>query len=194
MRFFLLSFLLIITKSILAQDYNILDFGAVPNGKTMNTSAIQSAIDAANKNGGGRVIVPEGIFLTGSIILKSNVELHLLDKAVLLGSTNIDDYKKLNRLLSLILAEDESNINITGNGQIDGQGHQLAINIDSLFYAGKLDSAYYKFVGGRDPFWVHPQLIEFERCKNIQVRNVTVMNAAFWVQTYDQCSNVILDS
>src|SRR5215510_16493492 len=98
MRFFLLWCILIISKSLLlAQDYNILNFGAVADGKTMSTSAIQSAIDAAYKNGGGRVIVPEGIFLTGSVILKSGVELHLLDKAVLRGSTNPDHYSKLSR-------------------------------------------------------------------------------------------------
>ncbi len=127
MRFFILSFLLIINVSIpAAQDYSIVDFGAVPDarllaragtdgndevgqGKTMNTSAIQSAIDAAYKKGGGRVIVPEGIFLTGSIILKSGVELHLLDKAVLLGSTNPDHYSKLNRWKALILADGQNN-------------------------------------------------------------------------------------
>src|SRR5437762_7346980 len=114
----LVSFLLINQSILLAQDYNILDFGAVPDGKTMNTSAIQSAIDAAYKNGRGRVIIPEGIFLTGSIILKSNVELHLAEKAVLLGSANRDHYIKLNRLLSLILADGQNNISITGTGQI----------------------------------------------------------------------------
>ncbi|HYV90816.1 MAG TPA: glycosyl hydrolase family 28 protein [Chitinophagales bacterium] len=190
----LISFLLINQSILLAQDYNILDFGAVPDGKTMNTSAIQSAIDAAHKKGKGRVIVPEGIFLSGSIILKSNVELHLEEKAVLLGSTNRDHYSKLNRLLSLILADGQNNISITGRGQIDGQGRRLALNIDSLFYAGQLDSTYYNFVEGRPSYFVRPQLIEFVQCKNIEVRNVTLLNAAFWVQTYDQCVNIILDS
>src|SRR5205085_904539 len=130
-----LSCLLIFNQTILlAQDYNILDYGAVPDGKTINTTAIQSAIDAAYKNGKGRVIVPEGIFLTGSIILKSNVELHLADKAVLLGSTNPDHYFKLNRWTALILADDQSNMSITGRGKIDGQGLPLALNFDTLFY------------------------------------------------------------
>ena len=160
----------------------------------MNTTAIQSAIDAANKNGGGRVIVPEGIFLTGSIILKSNVELHLEEKAILLGSTNRDHYLKLNRWLSLILADSQSNISITGKGKIDGQGRRLALNIDSLFYIGQLDSVYYNFIEVRPSHLVRPQLIEFVRCKNILVKNITLLNAACWVQTYDQCTNIILDS
>ena len=203
MKIFLFFFFLSVFNASLAQDYNILAYGAKPDarlndevgqGKTINTTAIQSAIDAANKNGGGRVIIPEGIFLTGSIILKSNVELHLEEKAVLLGSTNRDHYLKLNRWLSLILADNQNNISITGKGKIDGQGHRLALNIDSLFYIGQLDSASYNFADKRPSHFVRPQLIEFVQCKNIVVKNVTLLNAACWVQTYDQCSNILLDS
>jgi hypothetical protein len=61
----------------LAQDYNILDFGAQADGQTLNTAVIQSAIDAAHKKGGGRVIVPAGRFLTGALQMKSGVELHV---------------------------------------------------------------------------------------------------------------------
>ncbi len=195
MRLFILSFILLINQhQLLAKDYNILAYGAKADGKTINTATIQSAIDAAYKNGGGRVIIPEGIFLTGSIILKSNVELHLMEKAVLLGSTNRNDYFKLNRWFALILADSQTNISITGKGQIDGQGRRLALNIDSLFYAGQLDSASYNFADKRPSHLVRPQLIEFVKCKNIEVRSVTLLNAACWVQTYDQCTNIILDS
>ncbi len=194
MRFILLFSFLFINQSILAQDYNILDFGAKADGKTLNTSSIQSTIDAVYKKGGGRVIVPEGIFLTGSIIVKSGIELHLSEKAVLLGSTNPDHYLKLNRWLALVLADGQSNIAITGKGQIDGQGRRLALHIDSLFYAGELDSASYIFAEMRPSYLVRPQLIEFVRCKNIKVSNVTLLNAACWVQTYEQCTNIILDS
>jgi len=195
MRYILLVCFLVINQFALqAKDYNILAYGAKADGKTMNTTAIQSAIDAANKNGGGRVIIPAGIFLTGSIILKSNVELHLEEKAVLLGSTNRDHYLKFNRWLSLILADNQNNISITGKGKIDGQGRSLALNIDSLFYIGQLDSASYNFADKRPSHLVRPQLIEFVQCKNIVVKNVTLMNAACWVQTYDQCSNILLDS
>src|SRR5436853_7765170 len=118
LRFFILSFFLFINTTILvAQDYNILAYGAKADGKTINTAAIQSAIDAANKNGGGRVIIPQGVFLTGSIILKSNVELHLLDKAVLIGSTNPDHYIKMNRWKAIIMADSQQNISITGEAK-----------------------------------------------------------------------------
>lgn len=195
MRTLFPAFLFFINTFLLsAQDYNILDYGAVPDGKTMNTTAIQSAIDMAAKKGKGRVVIPEGIFLTGSIILKSGVELHLQKNAVLQGSINPDDYSKLNRWKAVIMADGQSNISITGIGQIDGQGRRLALNIDSLFYIGQLDSAQYDFAHMRPKEPMRPQLIEFVNCKNIQVRNVSLSSAACWVQTYQSCENVLLDS
>lgn len=176
-----------------AQDFSILDYGAVPDGKTLSTSGIQAAIDAAHLYGNGKVVIPPGPFLTGSLVIKSGVELHLLQDAVLLGSTNPDHYIKMNRWKALLLADGESDITITGPGTVDGQGRQLALHIDSLFYAGKLDSADYNFVEMRPIHYVRPQLIEFVNCKNIKITNVTLRNASCWVQTYDQCENIIMD-
>lgn len=195
MRFFLFTSLIFLTNIILwAQDYNIIDFGAKPDGITLNTGHIQSAIDKAYKNGGGRIVIPAGTFLTGSVILRSNVELHLLANAILLGSTNPDHYVKLNRWKALVLAEGQTNISITGSGEIDGQGRNLALHIDSLFYAGKIDSAMYNFIEMRPSHYIRPQIIEFVNCEDIEVRNVTIKNAACWVQTYDQCNNIIMDN
>jgi polygalacturonase len=118
--------------------------------------------------------------------------LHLEEKAVLLGSTNPDHYFKLNRWTALILADSQNNISITGRGQIDGQGLKSALNFDTLFYSGQRDSVYFDYVNASR--MLRPQLIEFVNCKNIEVRSVTLLNAACWVQTYDQCTNIILDS
>ncbi|MBK9981110.1 MAG: glycoside hydrolase family 28 protein [Saprospiraceae bacterium] len=195
MRHLLFIFILTLSNSILlSQDYNILDFGAKPDAFTLNTSFIQSAIDAASQNGGGRVIIPSGRFLSGSILLKTGVELHLLSNAVLLGSTDIRDYKKLHRWKALVMADNQTNIAITGAGEIDGQGRQLALHIDSLFYAGQIDSADYMFAEKRPKWYLRPQIIEFVKCRDIVVRNVTLRNAACWVQTYDQCHNITIDS
>ena len=177
-----------------AQAYNILKFGAKPDCMILNSSQIQSAIDAAHDNGGGRVVIPQGTFLTGSIILKSGVELHLENGAVLLGSTDPSHYSSLKRWTALIMADNQNNISITGPGVIDGQGRKLALHIDSLFYAGQIDSALYNFVEMRPSHYIRPQLIEFMQCKNIKIRNVTLKNAACWVQTYDQCTNLMIDS
>ncbi|HEY3385085.1 MAG TPA: glycosyl hydrolase family 28 protein [Saprospiraceae bacterium] len=194
MRFSLLVFMFTFCVSFLhAQDYNVLDFGAKPDGITLNTISIQSAIDAAHKNGSGRVVIPKGSFLSGSIVMKSGVELHLAKGAILLGSTNPDHYIKLNRWKALVMADSQNNISITGPGQIDGQGRKLALHIDSLFYAGRLDSSDYNFVEMRPIHYVRPQLIEFVKCNRISITNVTLMNAACWVQTYDQCNDLLID-
>jgi len=195
MRFSLfICFIISCQFSLFAQDYNILDFGAVPDGKTLNMANIQSAIDAAHKKGGGRVVIPAGRFLSGCLLLKSGVELHLQKGAVLLGSINPDHYFKLNRWKAFIIADSQNDIAITGSGEIDGQGRQLALHIDSLFYAGKIDSSDYNFVERRPKYYLRPQLIEFVGCRNIQVRNVTLKNAACWVQTHHECENIIIDS
>src|SRR6185436_13690231 len=73
-------------KLLGAKIYNVRDFGAKGDGSTVDTSAIQSAIDAANKDQGGTVLIPAGIFITGTIELKSNVTLHLAAQGKLLGS------------------------------------------------------------------------------------------------------------
>ena len=71
---------------------NIAEFGAVADGKTVNTLAIQAAIDACHANGGGRVVIPAGTYVTGSLFLRSHVELHLEQGAKLIASTHLEDY------------------------------------------------------------------------------------------------------
>lgn len=186
--------LLIISFKGFGNDYNILSFGAIGNGKALNTIAIQSAIDEAHKNGGGRVIIPSGEFLTGSIILKSGVELFFKRKSVLLGSTEPKDYFKINRWKALILADSANNIKISGSGIINGQGAKLALHIDSLFYAGKIDSVDYNFIEKRPKYYLRPQLLEFVKCQNIEVTGVSFKNAACWVQTYDLCKDLLIDN
>ncbi len=177
-----------------AQEYNILDFGAIPDGKTLCTKQIQNAINTANERGGGQVIFPKGTFLSGSILMKSGVELYLEEEAVLLGSTDPKHYLKLNRWKAFILADHQDNISIKGTGEINGQGRQLALHIDSLFYAGQIDSSDYNFVEMRPKYYLRPQLIEFVDCNNVEVIDVTLKNAACWVQTHDRCVNVIIDN
>ena len=178
--------------SVNAKDYVITNFGAVGDGQRLNTSSIQKAIDEASKAGGGKVIFPNGKFLSGSIVLKSNVELHLSKKAVLLGSTNIEHYIKLKRWKALVMAEGAQNISISGKGTIDGQGDELAINIIELFHAGKIDSSDYNFREDRPSAVIRPQLIEFRNCTNVVVSDVTLRDAASWVQTYQYCNNLVI--
>jgi hypothetical protein len=192
-RDFLTIVFLSIFLNVNAQDYTITSFGAIGDAETLNTEAIQAAIDSASMNGGGKVIIPEGVFLSGSIILKTGVELNLHKNGVLLGSTNPYDYQSLKRWKSLILAHDQNHISITGQGIIDGQGKKLALSVDSLFHVGKLDSKDYNLRRHRPNERMRPQIIEMGNCKEVVISEVTIKNASCWVQTYDKCENLVLD-
>jgi polygalacturonase len=100
--------------------YNIKDFGAVEN--QLSTPAIQKAVDACHTAGGGMVLVPAGKFITGTIELKSKVELHLEQGAVLQGSKNIADYKTTFRRHGIVFCLDAEQVAISGEGIIDAQG------------------------------------------------------------------------
>ena len=112
-----------------ATALNIAMFGAVPDGKTDCTEAFAAAIDSISKMGGGHVIVPRGVWKTGPIVLKSNVDLHLKKGATILGSENKELYVQKDnprdgskKCDALIRAAKCENIGITGKGVIDGQG------------------------------------------------------------------------
>ena len=177
-----------------ATDYNVVNFGAVGDGQTLNSKFIQAAINQANKDGGGKVVIPNGIFLTGSIVLKSNVELHLRKKAVLLGSTNPENYIKKKWWKAVVMAFNVENVAISGQGVIDGQGAEIALHIDSLFYRGNIESSNYDFNNKRPKENLRPQLLEFYNCKNVRVSNVTLKNASCWVQTYLFCDSLNIEN
>jgi len=110
--------------------FNVKSFGAVGDGVAMETAALQKAIDACHANKGGRVSIPTGRYLTGTLKLKSNVELELEKGSELLGSLSLADYAKDNQGAiegpafdeCRLYAENARNIKITGKGVINGQG------------------------------------------------------------------------
>jgi polygalacturonase len=173
-----------------AKDYPASLFGIYSDGVTLNTRSIQFAIDYIHQQGGGRLVFDVGRFLTGSVHLKSNVTIHLLEGAVLLGALNPLDYDKKG-LTALLLCHDQVNVAITGIGVIDGQGRQVARNVVELVHKGLIKDA---FRNDRPEVPIRPMLIYFRDCKNVLIKNVTMRNAAAWVQTYDQCKNLKIDS
>lgn len=113
------------------KKFNIVDYGAIGDGKTMNTEAIAKAIAACAQAGGGHVVIPAGIWLTGPIQLKSNIDLHAAKGALVIFSPNRQDYPLIDtwfegrpeyRCMSPIFGENLENIAITGEGVFDGSG------------------------------------------------------------------------
>jgi polygalacturonase len=171
-------------------DYKASAFGIRSNGITLNTRSIQYAVDYIHARGGGRLVFEVGRYLTGTIQLKSNVGIELKEGAVLLGSLNPFDYDK-HRFTALLLGDSLQNISITGKGVIDGQGRQVAANIVALVHSGVISDP---LVQDRPNETLRPMLVYLRSCNNVTVKNVTLKDAASWVETYDQCSNVTIDS
>ncbi len=173
--------------------YNASKFGIRSDGVTMNTRSIQYAIDWIAEQGGGTLRFWVGRYLTGSIHLKSNVTIELVEGAVLVGSTNPFDYDRLEATSdhALILAEGVENIRLVGyynsGGVIDGQGRELGNNCTDLVHKGLLND---RLSNDRVGEGFRPRLLIFRECKNVEVDNVTFRNAANWVTMYDQCENV----
>ncbi len=177
---------LIAFTSAHAADYNIESFGAKADGKTVCTKAIQTAINESSQKG-GRVIIPTGDFITGTLFLKDNTTLVIEKNARLLGSTQLNDYPKTTvnfRFFgdtwvyqSLIIAHNVNNITIEGRGTIDGQGGSFPVTT-------KVKPDRY-----RD----RPYLLWIAECKNVLVRDVELRSSAMWMQSYIRCKNLRID-
>jgi len=161
--------------------FNVKEYGAVADGLTKDTEAIQKAIDACSAAGGGTVWVPTGDYHISPIHLKSNVKLSLDYGATLLGSQDIKDYKIDNLIPSregnsecLIYAGNASNITLEGLGTIDGRGTPEAFPERS----------------GPDGQDNRPRLIRFENCKNVTFSGLTFLRPAFWGLHIVDCHNV----
>ncbi|MES2239638.1 MAG: glycosyl hydrolase family 28 protein [Bacteroidota bacterium] len=192
------------TKS--QKEFLITNYGAKADGKTINTIAIQKAIDAAFKNKGGRVVFPKGAFLSGSIQMKTNVGLYFEEGAILLGSTNPADYTKMefpgrpdspkkddNSQMALIVAHKANNIKLYGKGKIDGQGLKLALTIDSLHHAGIAVDPNYSTRRNRPNETMRPKLFRFSQCENIAIEGLNVGGASCWGLSFELCTNLSLD-
>ncbi len=174
---------------------NVMDFGAKGDGNNPDTKAIQDAVDKAAKDGGARVLLPAGKYLSGTIRLKSNIDLHLAKGATLLGSTSRMDYFKLPppaadidvmeyQFPALLLAGGEKNISISGEGVIDGRGAALAEDVKRQAALGKVPNAHET---------ERPTLVQFVRCVNSRISGVRMKDASCWVQNYLDCDGLEID-
>lgn len=192
LKFIVLTLTLVFSALTRAADFDITKYGAIADGTTLNTHAIQNAIDACHKAGGGKVFFPDGTFLSGTIVLKDNVTLHFKKGAVLLGSIHLKDYRNLDPFTeglgvdvgwALVVAVDARNIGIEGEGTIDGQGSALkAKHIET-------DTRPEGQRWGLRPF-----LLRIVRCTGVNVKDVTLKYAGAWTSHYFQSMQVRIEN
>jgi polygalacturonase len=157
--------------AIPARSFNLADFGAVADGRTVNTAAFQRAIDAVRQAGGGVLIVPAGVFLTGPLELCDRIDLHLSAGATLLFSSNAADYNLTGKPLQpQIAATGRHDVMISGPGVINGNG-------DAWWPAARAmrDGASGKQLNGHTT--PRPPMVVFNQCRNIRVAGVTLTHS-----------------
>jgi polygalacturonase len=185
--------------------YNVTAFGAVGDGKTLCTAAIQSAIDACAKAGGGAVVVPPGVYLTGPLFLKSHMVFEVVAGATLLGSSIFSDYptmagrwEGLDRTIyaSLLTGTDLENVTIQGRGTLDGQGPvwwDAFRKTAALRRQMNLLEREPENPPGSPLAWPRPRMINLYRSKNIVIRDLSIVNSPSWNIHPVDCENVLID-
>lgn len=180
------------------KDFAVTEYGAKGDGDTDCTTAFKEAVEACNQAGGGRVVVPEGVFLTGAIHLKSNVNLYLDRGAVVSFFTNQADYlptvltrfegTECMNFSPLIYAWQQENIAITGKGTLDGNGDNTNWwrwkwgkneDVDNLRQQAEDNVPVEQRVYGMG-HKLRPNMIQPYRCKNILIEGVTIKNGPMW--------------
>jgi hypothetical protein len=174
--------------SLGARVYDIRDFGAKGDGVTLDTKALQAAIDACNKDQGGTVLVPAGTFVIGTTELKSNVTLHIAAQGILLGSGHGLDYFPANAIplhgdstledgnTGLLFAVNAENITVEGPGMIDGRGSQ--------FHGPKRGDPSPAGISGAK----RPYHLMFYKCKHLRIRDIFLKDCAFHSMRIVQCT------
>lgn len=184
-----------------AGECNVRDFGARGDGSAVETAAIQGAIDACRDQGGGRVVVPRGVFVSGTLRLYGGIELHLETGAILRGSPRLADYQLDGRRLGLLYAEKAENLAVTGRGTIDGNSDAFMdkttakrIGLPTLRQTRQKERFREVASGlGDGPFVPldRPfQTLIFAQCRNVTLEGVTILNAPFWAVHFADCDSV----
>ena len=169
--------LLAATPAVAATSANICSprsYGAKGNGVTNDAAAIQHAINACEAKGGGTVLLTPGTYLSGPIVLKSNITLDLKKGATLLGSPDFKDYPKISEFRApgrqaLVSATDASHVSIVGGGTINGNG----VGWWKAFLT-------HLVAEGRNTHFTRPRLIVFDHCDHVLIEGITAENSPMW--------------
>ena len=158
------------------RPFSVADYGAVGDGKTMNTTALQNAIDTVGKKGGGTLTVPAGQFLTGPLVLVSNLTLQLARGAVLLISDDMANYPTDSKgYQTCISAKDAHDLEISGEGTINGQG-----------------AAWWAAFEANHNMTHRPYLVKFDQCKRVKISGITLMNSPSFHLVPNRCADVTI--
>jgi polygalacturonase len=158
------------------KTFSVIDYGAVGDGKTMNTTALQKAIDAVAKAGGGTLTVPPGKFLTGPLVLAGSMNLHLAKGAVLLISDDMTTYPSASgRYLNCLSASDAHDLEISGEGVIDGQG-----------------AVWWKTFRANTNMTHRPYMVSFSHCERVEITGITLTNSPMFHLVPGRCTNVTI--
>jgi len=176
-----------------ARDFNVTDFGATPNDATLDTPAIQRAIDEAGAAGGGRVVLAGGAFRSGALFLRQGVELHVAAGATLLGSNQIADYpraptriegKRQEWRVALLNATNLTGVRITGAGVVDGNG----ILFWAAFWQRRKESPNCTNLEVE-----RPRMMFLDSCRDVRIEGLTFRDSGFWNLHLYRCSDVTID-
>ncbi|RKR14356.1 pectate lyase-like protein [Maribacter vaceletii] len=210
----ILLFTLLISISCSKKNsWNINEFGAKADGKTVNTEAIQKAIDACSEEGGGIVTIEGGTYISGTILLKDNVNLHVSENAILLASVNPNDFYSIDPFIDatgqyrgqcFIGAADVENISITGKGTIDGQGKMFTPNnakktLKKLGLKEKKEDVTSliakdnQYVSKNIRYSNRPFLVRLVRVTNSKLKDITLRQPAAWTLHFFQCNTFEVD-
>ena len=186
---------------------SIMGQSALVSDAVLNTGPINDAINACHQAGGGKVLVPFGVWLTGPVHLKSNVNLHLEEGAELRFSQKFDDYlpvvlvKRVHLCYNyspLLYASNCQNIAVTGSGILNGQGHawwqfrRQQSGLEELLHMGKTGVPVNERIFGTVEAGIRPPLIQFIECKNIYLQGITVKDGPSWNVNPAFCENLII--
>ncbi|MHA4739653.1 rhamnogalacturonidase [Dyadobacter sp. MSC1_007] len=174
----------------LGKQFVVTEHGAVRDSMVVQTAAIQKIIDLASKQGGGVIVVPKGIFLSGALFFKPKTHLYVSEGGVLKGSDKIADYpsmqsrmegQNLDYFPALVNAYGVNGFTISGKGTIDGNG----LNYWKAFWQRRKENPNCTNLEVS-----RPRLVFIWKSNDVQVQDVRLQNSGFWTSHYYQCNNI----